>query len=1061
MQYRLGLDLGASSLGWAVVEVKPGTSEDGSRKFDPVRLLDAGVRIFDAGVEGDIESGKDSSKAVKRREARGPRRQTWRRQRRARKLFRILAKHGLLPDEGDYTSEGRNKCLKKLDAELRSQWIQEGDHKAAQELPYLLRAKAVEEPLNSFPKALGRALYHLAQRRGYLSNRKSGESNTEKSQVLSSIKQQEDEKGNSTFAQYAINKFKANEIDPEWDHIRRRWTSRLWHLEEFERIKATQSSSFPNLTENDWLEIKTAIFHQRPLKSSKHLIGKCSLETKNGKPYRRRCAEARPAFQEFRIIQAVNNLMIETPFHKPAALNQQQRQKLIDKLMQQQSLSWAKARALIGYSKNDHFTIEETQKELIGHRTGAKIRGVIGEQWDEFSAEQQDQLTLELLYYEKPSALKRRLQQFWNVTEEQAENLASLQLEAGYGRLSHRAISRLLPHMQNHSQMGMTYAEARKKEYPDSFREQAVDFLEPVRTWDADLKNPAVIRALTELRKIVNAILKRYNGQKPVSIHIELARELKNNRESRKEMTRRNQLQRRRREAVKEKLLKEFNREPNRRDIEKLMLAEECNMICPYTGKPIELNTLFNGTFDVEHIFPRKYLDDSFLNKTICHHDFNRNHKGNRMPSEVFDPDSEDWQLVLQRVGRFSGDAAKAKLRKFKTTPDQLGDDFTSRHLNDTRYSSRVAAQYLLTLFGDKKGDPIIPVAGTLTGLLRGSLQANGILAADNKKHREEHLHHAVDALLVALTDRSMIQKASENAAHSQTRGLDRFVSNIQQPWPEFIETCREIINLQSLHVSHRQTHTLAGPLHAESFYSKPYYNEDGKPEYRIRKALDKLSVKEITSDKIVDPKIRALVQQKFADIGSKQPSQAFADVANHPVMKSQSGREIPIHKVRVKVSKVPRSIGQGHRERKVASGGDSNFAAMIYAELDAKGKVKKWKHEVITRLDAHRAYSRNHKKKGEKVLIPQETETRKFVMSLCKNDCLLLTGPDGDDVLYRVSNISVGEIQLWEHYVGVSNPKARNTWNRITSIDSLRKRNARKVAVSPLGETKIVVNPK
>ena len=71
LQYILGLDLGPSSIGWAIIALENG---------EPAAVAAAGVRRFEAGVQGDIEAGRDESRATQRRDARSPRRQTWRRQ---------------------------------------------------------------------------------------------------------------------------------------------------------------------------------------------------------------------------------------------------------------------------------------------------------------------------------------------------------------------------------------------------------------------------------------------------------------------------------------------------------------------------------------------------------------------------------------------------------------------------------------------------------------------------------------------------------------------------------------------------------------------------------------------------------------------------------------------------------------------------------------------------------------------------------------------------------------------------------------------------------------------
>lgn len=158
-QWRLGIDLGTASIGWAVLSNE-----------ESAELMNLGVRCFDAGVSGDIERGADESRATERRESRGPRRLTWRRQYRLRKVYRLLQQLGLLPSTEGGSHDERHQAIAKLDRRLLGE-IAHGDAQAAQQrLPYLLRAKALDEKLS--PHALGRAIYHLAQRRGFLSNRK-------------------------------------------------------------------------------------------------------------------------------------------------------------------------------------------------------------------------------------------------------------------------------------------------------------------------------------------------------------------------------------------------------------------------------------------------------------------------------------------------------------------------------------------------------------------------------------------------------------------------------------------------------------------------------------------------------------------------------------------------------------------------------------------------------------------------------------------------------------------------------------------------------------------------
>jgi len=159
--YRLGIDMGAGSIGWAAVL---------ETEEKPSKILAVGIRRFEAGVLGDIESGKDESRATARRDARGPRRLTWRRQHRMRKVFCLLQRLDLLPPSADDSHDQRHRLLAELDRQIRENPQSPFGEAAHRQLPYLLRARALHEKLSRHE--LGRALYHLAQRRGFLSNLK-------------------------------------------------------------------------------------------------------------------------------------------------------------------------------------------------------------------------------------------------------------------------------------------------------------------------------------------------------------------------------------------------------------------------------------------------------------------------------------------------------------------------------------------------------------------------------------------------------------------------------------------------------------------------------------------------------------------------------------------------------------------------------------------------------------------------------------------------------------------------------------------------------------------------
>ena len=1051
--YTLGLDLGVSSLGWAMVELDP--------KQRPKRILNAGVRIFEAGVEGDVEQGKDSSRAVQRREARQPRRQHWRRQHRKAKLFRLLQQHGLLPKSDSVEPDVRKRVIDELDAELKAKHIADDDHLGHQKLPYILRALAAEKKVEPFE--LGRAIYNLAQRRGFLSNRKGQDDEESDGKVATGISEIDEAKGGKLLGQFFAEEVDVfahrttpdgDDRDPKSGRIRRRYTSRKMYREEFNVIREKQKKHFPKISKKAWDEIEDAIFFQRPLKSQKHLIGRCNLE-----PDRRRCPEALPVYQEFRILQQVNHLILQEANYQTRPLTEDERQLLIDALMDQGEMKFTAARKLIKAPKGSRFTIEEWDPRLVGHRTNKKMVNIFGDAWHEFPPEEQDRIVLDVLHYIKPEALVKRAMKEWGLDPEKAKQLARCRLEEGHGAHCKRALRRLNERMRD----GTVYATARKELYPEQFdADEPLDKLPPVYEWNRDLRNPAVQRALTEVRKVVNALVDKYG--KPARIHIEMARDLKRNREQRKRTWEKANENRKKREKAAKEILKETGIDnPNRRDIEKWQLAEECNWMCPYTGKTIGASSLLgpHPEFDIEHIYPRRYLDDSYTNKTLCHVSVNRDHKRDLLPSHAFS--GAEFEAILDRVSKFNGRLAAVKLERFKT--EKVDEDFVTRDINDTRYNARLAADYVATLFGgrydaDGKMRVYAPTGG-LTWMLRNGWLLNGLLSTENEKTRDDNRHHAVDALIVAMTDAQRIkalQEAAEDAAKKESRA---FIRAMKLPWNNFFEEARKAVH--SIRVSHRPTRTIAGPLHAESIYSKPHTNPDGSVEHRIRKELHSLKDKNITKDEIIDPAVREAVRAKYAELKVADPKgnpgkwwSNKTDIDKFPVLKPKNGNGpgTPIFKVRIKADKKPRSIGQGVRQRNVASGKDSNFASMVYAVLDKDGNEKKWTHEIITRLEAHERLSANHNQPGEKVLIPDEQDGKRiFKFALVKNDMLLLEGPDGEDELYRVLSFSDSEIQLCEHNLAQLDKSARTKWNRITSTNKLRIRNARKVEVTPIGE--------
>jgi CRISPR-associated endonuclease Csn1 len=1034
LRYVLGIDAGHASVGWAVIEI------DGNDR--PLRLHSAGVRRFEAGVEGDIERGRDETLSKKRREARGPRRQTWRRQWRMRQVFRALQRAVLLPSTESADHDSRHITLLELDKQLRKDFAISNERVANHVFPYQLRALAVEQLLPPF--ALGRALYHLAQRRGFLSNLKANKDDDERGKVKKGISELRTAMGDQTLGQYFAS------LDPEQQRIRSRWTARSMYLDEFARIWQAQSPHHPQLTPEVEKSIRSAIFAQRPLKPQTRLIGRCDLE-----PYRRRAPAACIPFQKFRLLQRLNDLEVTCPDGEIRELSCDERQKLFTALDREGDLSWAAVRKLLGmkksreFDRNFEFNFEAVdEKKLVGNRTGAKLRTVLGTTWDEWNEERRTKFVDDLLSFESEPELVEHLKCVWGIPEPQSLQLADLRLEQGYGSHSRRAIRKLLPLMAE----GNNYSSARKKQYPNRMEAREPEkFLPPFAKQMKTVRNPAVARTMAELRKVVNALIRKF-GREPEFVRIELSRDLKNSRDRREQMSKKRDANEDSRSKALARLLKDMGEHyATDRNVLKVRLAEECNWQCPYTGRSFGMEELVGdeSQFDIEHIIPfSRSLDNSFVNKTLCYHEENRRRKQGHTPFEAYGR-SPEWPSILDRVRHFRSDCAPRKLQLFLCETLRNADDFIARQLNDTRYLSRAAGEYLSVLYGgrwDAAGKLRVQVSpGQLTAYLRRAWDLNRILGTSENKSRADHRHHAIDAFVIGATDPKMVNKLSDAAEQAEHSHINELFVEVALPWKKYdVKQIREVID--RIKVSSRVNRKLNGSLHDATILGRPK-DETGKPSdaRHVRKPLSKMSVGEIEA--IVDDKVRQVVKEKLEKIGG-DPKKAFADPNNHPYLTSRDGRLIPIHSARIRKPDATIAIGKGSRLRYVCTG--DNHHMEIVATLDERGQQKKWRGVPVSRFEAV-----ERRRLGASIIQHDHGPNCQFVFSLTNGEHVLLPNADGTQRLLRVTVISGQQIEFVDHNdarpitIRKKLPGARVR----LAIDALRAGKAEKVTVDPCGK--------
>ena len=288
MERILGIDTGTNSLGWAIVD----KGEEGTQ------LIAKGTNIFSEGVK--IEKGIESSKAAERTEHRSVRKHYWRRKIRKIRLLTVLSENHLCPPLAK--SSLRDWRLKKVypDNDLFMEWQRTEDK--ADVNPYKFRYICLTQKLDltdiTQRYILGRALYHLNQRRGFLSNRKetTKESEGEVMRDINTLSEEIKTAGCDYLGEYFYQLYR------EGKKIRNHYTARKEHyLKEFHAICAKQE-----LDEKLAKDLEKVIFDQRPLKSQKGEVGTCTFE--KGKS---RCPSSHPLYEDFRMYSFINNIKVQ------------------------------------------------------------------------------------------------------------------------------------------------------------------------------------------------------------------------------------------------------------------------------------------------------------------------------------------------------------------------------------------------------------------------------------------------------------------------------------------------------------------------------------------------------------------------------------------------------------------------------------------------------------------------------------------------------------------------------------------------------------------------------
>jgi CRISPR-associated endonuclease Csn1 len=1042
-----GFDVGTTSIGFAVIDVDEVNYQGAIRRM--------GSRIFPEARDPD-----GTPLNQQRRAKRMMRRQLRRRKERRRTLNELLASAGLLPN---FSSPDWSKVM-------------EDD-------PYVLRVRGLNESLT--PHEVGRALYHLAKRRHFKARDLEGENGTQEESGESS-EDTADEKAAQSNREATLKALNSAHTTlggwlaakPGGERKRGVHATRDVVASEFNAFWDAQAKKQPELLNPTLREqVERTIFAQKPVFWRTNTLGECRLQ-----PGAELCPKGSWLSQQRRMLEKLNNLAIAGGNARP--LDSAERTAILDKLQTQASMSWPGVRRALeplfkarGEStKSIRFNLElGGDRKLIGNSLEAKLAGIFGTGWachpnktairDEVQSRlwaadygrigtQRVVILSERERKDRRAEVRETFIRDFGVTPEQANALASIKLPQGWEPYSIAALQKILPELEKGERFGTLinsperkWTKWRSENFPNR-KQPTGEFYDRLPSPKdkeemrriAQLRNPTVVRVQNELRKVVNNLISLYG--KPDLIRVELTRDVGKSKREREEIKAAIRKQERRRKAAETDLKSKGIESPSRDDIEKWLLWKESQERCPYSDNQIGFDDLFRrGLYEVEHIWPRpRSLDNSFRNKTLCHHNWNQR-KAKRTPFEAFGH-TEEWSKIKDRLDKLvSGKDGMSPGKVKRFLAESMPEDFTNRQLTDTGYAARQAVALLKKLWPDIRPEAPVKVqsvTGRVTAQLRKRWGLNNILSDDGKKTRADHRHHAVDALAVACANPAYVKRLSDYYKEEE-RGLK---PHLPEPWPTIRQDATAAV--EAIIVSHRVRKKVSGPLHDEMplGYTKKDIIKNGVTLgiYVKRIPVEKLTLETLKIESVED--ISRTAKFVVEDRAVREALRTHLEKANVPPAKAyppyphvtENGPEI--HKARAL------TVQQKTLMRPVANGfadPANNHHIAIYRLSNGKADF-----EVVSLFDALGRLSRR-----EPVIHRDREDGSKFVMSLAMGDAIEFPNDHKMKGYRIVQGVWASGVVVTRTHTDATSDK-EGIW--YPSAASILAANARKVLVDPIG---------
>lgn len=1009
MKYSLGIDIGISSVGWAVLNL------------DEKRVEDLGVRAFH-----EAENPKTKAPlAEPRRIARGFRRRLRRKRGRLRAARELFIEYGLI----DAGSAGT------VFADTRDRLA-----------PWQIRAEGLDRLLTG--EEFARALLHIVKRRGFKSNRKSSK-DADEGKMLAGIARNKNlmtEKGYRTagemyYLDEAFESVKRNRMGSYLNTIDRDTLK-----EEIVALFEAQRKHLSHFAGDDFQAKIIEIFQwQKPFASGDDILKNVGLCTFLGDEGELRAPKCSYYIERFNLLSKINNTSYVVNGDR-IRLDETQRKQIAEEAYDKAKLTYGQIRKLLGLPDEARFTGLEYMRrpkkgqprefsmkcedaaisKMDGYNAVRKAFQKAGV-WDDIINDSDiiDKITFALTFYKTDEDIANYLRE-----QELAESVVNAALGcetfAGVGHISTKAAKLLIPHLEQ----GCLYSEACTLAGFDHSNPQDCSPQRKLPLITRELvNNPVVLRSLCQARRVINAVIGCYGP--PYAIHVEFARDVGKSREQRDEIKSRQDENAKDRERCVEEFREAYGIIPNSTDLLKWRLYREQDGKCAYSQRQFDVERLCEpGYVEIDHILPySRSFSDAQSNKVLVFTSENRN-KSNRTPHEAFGSDTMRWDRFCGWVKATIKNPHK-RANLLRTRYDASDEEEQKdRSLNDTRYAARALAGFIranLQFADPEYKRNVFCISGFITAQARWHWGLH-------KDREENDLHHALDAAAIAALLPYQVKMITEWAKVGETGEtyIDRETGEVievskrrlPRPWPNFAKevTARlaedpvqaiEQLALPSYSnnppticpvvVSRMIRRKKTGQIHEETIRSVKRMESHGQTT--VRKPLTELtadSIKKLICEEADPPLYKAIVErmQQFNNKGKD----AFAEPLRKP---TKDGSEGPI----VRSVKMWQTQNTGIELR----GGIADNGDMVRTDVFCKnGKyylVPVYVSDILRKRLPNRAIV-SGKPESE---WPEMDESYEFLFTLHPYDLLWMEADkrEGRLYYYRGSHRGTGQLKL------------------------------------------------